>query len=199
MPITYTSRKGLTYHLCKGHTKTGKPRYYFSRQPKDELVEQLPEGYKISESVNGIVSLTKDQPSKILADELVAVQQVLNRHPRANQYRLNVRPDRIEVYEAAGPSADDLIEIFRGHRLLSPEFDSARAQQMREDQERRAQYSAVMQFILADEVKRQYRAERWCYLGSIDDWISVDHIDKVGALAERLIPKLGTDRFFEVF
>ncbi len=34
MPITYTNRKGVTYTLCRGETKTGKPRYYFSRTPR---------------------------------------------------------------------------------------------------------------------------------------------------------------------
>jgi hypothetical protein len=37
MPITYTNRKGVTYHLCRGVTKTGKPRYYFAREPKSDL------------------------------------------------------------------------------------------------------------------------------------------------------------------
>jgi hypothetical protein len=35
MPITYANRKGFTYTLCQGTTKTGKPRYYFVRDPKD--------------------------------------------------------------------------------------------------------------------------------------------------------------------
>ena len=163
MTITYTNRKGFTYTLCKGSTKTGKPRYFFSREPKGELVAQIPEGCKIVESVNGVVSLTKDIPGKILADELVAVQQLLDRHPHARQYRLNVKPDRIQVYE--------------GH----------------------TQFMAVLQFILCDEKTRRYMAERWCFLGSIDDWISIDHTDSISALAARLIPKLGTDGLFEVF
>jgi hypothetical protein len=34
MPITYTNRKGFTYFLNKGKTKTGKPRYYFAKEQK---------------------------------------------------------------------------------------------------------------------------------------------------------------------
>lgn len=60
MPVTYTNRKGLTYYLCRGTTKTGKPRYYFAREVKDEPLEEIPAGYKIKESVNRIVSLVKD-------------------------------------------------------------------------------------------------------------------------------------------
>ena len=69
MPITYTNRKGVTYYLCRGVTKTSKPRYYFAREPKSEPVEQIPEGFKISESVNGIVSLVRDRPALIQPEE----------------------------------------------------------------------------------------------------------------------------------
>ena len=57
MNVTYTNRKGYTYYLCRGTTKTGKPRYYFAREPKGDPVEQIPEGYEIRESVNGILVL----------------------------------------------------------------------------------------------------------------------------------------------
>jgi hypothetical protein len=39
--VTYTNRKGRTYYLCQGTTKTGKPRYYFAREPKDELLDEI--------------------------------------------------------------------------------------------------------------------------------------------------------------
>ncbi len=59
MTVTYTNRKGRKYYLHRGVTKTGKPRYYFSRKEKGELVDEIPTGYEINESVNGIVSLAK--------------------------------------------------------------------------------------------------------------------------------------------
>ena len=68
-PLTYTNRKGRTYYLCQGVTKTGKPRYYFTQKPKDKVLEHIPEGYRISESVNGRVSLVKDRPMQILSEE----------------------------------------------------------------------------------------------------------------------------------
>ena len=67
MPISCTNRKGQTYTLYRGQTKTGKPRYYFGRagQGQGDLVMELPSGFTISESVNGVVSLVKDRPSLI--------------------------------------------------------------------------------------------------------------------------------------
>jgi hypothetical protein len=64
MPVSYTNRKGITYMLYRGQTRTGKPRYYIGRpvQGQGEPVTEIPPGYTISESVNGVVSLAKDRP-----------------------------------------------------------------------------------------------------------------------------------------
>ena len=109
MPVTYTSRKGLTYTLCQGTTKTGKPRYYFAREPKDQVLDQIPDGYAISESVNGIVSLIKDRPSQLQASEIAAVEAQLHKHPKNRNYRLGVKSDRMEIYELVGPDPQTLL------------------------------------------------------------------------------------------
>jgi hypothetical protein len=36
MPVSYTNRKGLTYTLYRGQTKTGKPHYYFGRADQSQ-------------------------------------------------------------------------------------------------------------------------------------------------------------------
>src|SRR5437763_17165906 len=111
MPVSYTNRKGLTYTLYRGQTKTGKPRYYFGRagQSQGEPVTGLPPGYTISESVNGVVSLVKDRPSLIQPEEVAAVEAAVRQHPDARRYRVAVKHDRIEVYEQAGPHYDELL------------------------------------------------------------------------------------------
>ena len=94
MPVTYTNRKGHTYYLCQGMTKTGKLRYYFAREPKDRSLDQVPEGYRISESVNGVVSLVKDLPQLILAQEVASIEAALDRHPKGWDYRVAVQKTR---------------------------------------------------------------------------------------------------------
>jgi hypothetical protein len=195
MPITYTNRKGITYYLCRGVTKTGKPRYYFAREPKGEPVEQIPEGFKISESVNGRVSLIKDRPMQILPDEIAAVEAAVGLHPRSRNYRVNVKHNRIEVYEQVGLDAEELATALAQEGLGMPGL----ADRLRPMMERRAQFTPVLRFILADAERRTFRVERWCYLGSIDDWIDVGPMGTVDRLARHWIPRLGTDQFFELF
>ncbi len=195
MPVTYTNRKGLTYTLCQGATKTGKPRYTFVRDPKDKrVVEKIPQGWEIRESVNGIVSLVRECPKKLLPGEIAAVEEAVRRHPQARNYRINVKADRIEVYESIGPNAEDLIEALRGQGFEMLGLDN----RIRVERERYTQFTPVLRFILQDEEARVYRADRWCYRGSIDDWIFVD-TGPVEQLTRRMIPTLGTDKFFELF
>ena len=195
MPVTYTNCKGVTYTLCRGVTKTGKPRYYFAREPKGKPVEEIPQGWKISESVNGIVSLARDRPAEILPEEVAMVEAEVKRHPKSHNYRFAVKHDRIEIYERVGPDPDELAADLRKMGLLLP----GQYGRLRELQDRRAQFTPVMRFILTNAERRTFRAERWCYLGSIDDWIDVGPMGRVDELARQLIPRLGTDAFFELY
>jgi hypothetical protein len=193
VPIAYTNRKGLTYYLCRGTTRTGRVRYVFARQPHGEPVADLPPGYRISESVNGVVSLAKDVPAMIRPEEVGVVAAAVRRHPQAPLYRVAVRGDRIEVYEQDGPDADELT-------ALSDRFglDRAHTQQaVREHLARWARYSPILRFRLADAARRTFSVQRRSYLGSGDDWQPLVVVGPIEELARQLIPALGTERFFE--
>jgi len=69
---------------------------------------------------------------------------------------------------------------------------------VRELLDQRAQFTQVMRFTLLDKEKRTFYTERWCYLGSIDDWIDIGPSGSVHLLAQRFIPLLGTDALFEM-
>jgi hypothetical protein len=195
MPITYTNRKGFKYLLCKGVTKTGKPRYYFAREQKGEPVKEIPEGYQIEESVNGIVSLVKIRPQLIRPEEVANVEAALKRHPNARNYRVAVKNDQIIIYEGIGGGMESLRMIL-GQAGLSTEGIEERVQA---ELDRYTQFTHVMRFILDDQETRQYHAERWCFRGSVDDWIYAGHSGKIGKLAKKLIPTLGTDEFYELY
>jgi len=197
MQVTYTNRKGRTYYLCQGVTRTGKPRYYFAREPKGKPVEQIPEGYEIRESVNGIVSLAKKRPVQVLPEERAAVEAAIHGHPKARNYRIDVKGKQITVYELVGPGADDLLASLSQHGL-GPVLPNL-AERFRAEREQYGQFTPVMRFTLLDKEKRTFYTERWCYLGSIDDWIYIGPSGPVHLLAQRFIPKLGTDALYEVY
>lgn len=194
MAVTYTNRKGHTYYLCQGLTKTGKLRYYFARKPKEGSPDQIPEGYRISESVNGVVSLVKDRPPLILPQEVASVEAVLARHPKSQDYRVAVQKNHIVIYERLGPDMETLSTILGEFSPLPPAILRKRLQ---EELDKMARFSPIMRFILVDADERKFTAERWSY--RIDHWINVGRSGKLKNLARRLVPTLGTDDFFELF
>jgi hypothetical protein len=192
--VTYTNRKGKTYYLCRGVTKTGKPRYYFATEPKGEPAEEVPEGYEIRESVNGVVSLAKKRAIQILPEERAAVEAAIKRHPKARNYRVDVKGKQIVVYERVGPDAEDLSPLLRSYGQLSP----SRLGDLQEFLDQSARFTPVMRFRLLDEDKRTFCTERWSYLASIDDWIQIGPSGPVHLLAQRYIPLLGSNALYDV-
>ena len=196
MPVAYTNRQGHTYYLCQKVIKTGKLSYYFTREPRGEVPGQLPEGYRISESVNGVVSLVKDRPQLILPQEVASVEAALDRHPKGRNYRVAVQKNQIVIYERLGPDVETLSTIFG---ILSPLPPGTVKRRIQEQLDTMARFSPTMRFILVDTEERNFKAERWSYFGDVDDWINAGDSGMLDKLARRLIPKLGTDDFFELF
>jgi len=190
MPFTYTNRKRSTYYLCQAITKTGKSRYYFAREPKATPVEKIPAGYQVEESVNGIVSLVKAHPQLISAEELASVEIGLKKHPQGHKYRAAIKNNQIIIYESQG---SDFAEVLAQMGWIPSESLDDKFS------ERYAQYSPIMRFILDGTEGRTFIPQRWCFRGSIDDWINAGGSGKIDFLVENLIPTLGTDEFFELY
>src|SRR5438067_7691583 len=177
MPVSYTNRKGVTYTLYRGLTRTGKPRYYFGRPGQDqgEPVTELPSGYTISESVNGVVSLVKDRPALIQPQEVATVE--------ARRYGVAVKGNRIEVYEEVGPDYNALVSELHIPGLSRPGL----AEELRALEEHHAHFTPVLRFTLLDPKQRRFGSERMSSLGGIDDWLELGQTGPVTELARALI------------
>ena len=60
-------------------------------------------------------------------------------------------------------------------------------------------YSPIMQFILEDEEKRTFVVNRYCFLGSVDDWIYIGGPGSLKEIARDYIKHLGQESLFEIF
>ncbi len=61
------------------------------------------------------------------------------------------------------------------------------------------QYTPIMRFILTDKQKRIFTAERFCFRGSIDDWIIIGKPDSLVNLLETHLHHLGKDTYYDLF
>jgi hypothetical protein len=190
MSIQHTARTGKTYYLHVGQGKSGKPNYFFSTDQEGPLADCLPPGFEIYENINGQVFLRRKLPRLITEEEMARVKEALKRHAEGWRYKVEVKKNTIIIYEASDNSA--LLE-----EIALPWVNKAA---LRQSLIQGANYTAVMRFVLTDPEKRLFGADRFCFRGSIDDWIGISRgSERLDTIIKRFIKHLGKESFFELF
>ena len=191
MPITHTNAKGKTYYLHQGTTKTGKPKYHFSMQSEGTLAASIPAGFEIYENPNAQVFLRRIPPKIITDAERQVVEDGMRKYASVQDYKIDVRGNAIESHMAHQDS-ETFQAMFTGFRPdLDPTQIAALVAQA-------VHYFPMMQFLLEDEQRRTFTAQRYCIIGSIDDWIDIGH-GQLTKLAKRYVKHLGQESYFELF
>jgi hypothetical protein len=189
MPITHTNAKDKTYYLHQGTTKTGKPKYYFSMKSEGTLADDIPEGFEIYENPNAQVFLRRIPPKIITDEEIAIVEAGMRQYTDVEDFKIDVKGNAIFVYTAV-QDMDALMAIFQD----SPTFQDEKVRIMKALHQG-IQYTSDMQFVLVDETKRTFATHRYCYLGSIDDWIPIGRSDKLPSLVKQYVKHLGKESF----
>ena len=183
MPVTHVNRSGDIYYLHAGTTRTGKPRYWFSKQAEGDLVESIPKGYEVYENPDSQVFLRKTRPAVITPFEVAVVERGLKRFASGQNCLVDVQGEHIVVYHAERLALD--LDRF-GFRELPPRY---------------SRYDKVMRFTLTDEDTRTFKVQRWCFRGSIDRWIDLWEWRSKGPLSnlvEEFCPHIGRESFFKL-
>lgn len=101
MPATYVNRKGKTYFLHQGKTRTDKPKYFFSRKSTGDLADAIPDGYEIyEEPTRAQVFLQRIVPRAIQEAEKRRVEQALEALKSPRRYLIHVRRKTLTILES---------------------------------------------------------------------------------------------------
>ena len=193
MPITHTNAKGQTFSLYQGTTKTGKPKYYFAMQSEGTLATAIPAGYEIYENPNAQVFLRRIPPKIITDAERQVVEEGMRTYAQVKDYKIDVRGNAILIHTAI-QEIDALADLFKD---LYP--DPTANVELMANLRKAVHYSPMLVFQLIDAQRRTFQTQRYCFLGSIDDWID---IGKPGTLARQVktyVKHLGKDSYVELW
>lgn len=191
MPITHVNAKGKIYYLHQGTTKTGKPKYHFSPKSEGNLVETIPEGFEIYENPNAQVFIRKIPPQLITDEEKAIVEDGMRQHSDVEYFKIDVQGNAIVIY-TADQDVGAIVNIFKD---FAPAMDDAKIRSALLPEIR---YSPTLQFVLIDDKKRTFTTQRYCFRGSIDDWIDIDY-GKLEKLVRTYVKHLGKESYFELF
>jgi hypothetical protein len=95
----YTNRKGQTYYLHVGKTKTGKRRYFVAKTVGDGVLDAVLAGFEIVESINGVVSVRRIDPDarRVPELDLACVRAELGRHRHLQRHRADAVKGEIRL------------------------------------------------------------------------------------------------------
>ena len=193
MSITYTNAKGQTYFLHQGRTKTGKPTYYFALKREGPLADSIPDGYEMYENPHAQVFLRRIPPQLITDEERQIVADGMRKYGSVEAYRIDVKGKAIVIYLADQGEAD-LARIFQGYP-----YSPAEKERIMKVLRQQLHYSPMLQFILADEKPRRFWPQRYCFRGSIDDWIGIGLPDTLSNVVKMYVKHLGNESYFELW
>ena len=154
-----------------------------------EPLPQLPNGYEVREHpASGQVVIRKFKPSLIRSDERQRLEDAIRRKTSGLLFVVDVEERALVVYTSemhADVAAEGLAQAIR--------LDAAAARRMKVDFVANAHYEKMLRFTLIDEEGRLFNMERWCFRGSIDDWIFIASGQSLAALAEKYVQHLGKE------
>ncbi len=191
MTIIHTNRKGKKSYLHQGMTKKGNPRYYFSQKSEGQLVDTIPPGFEIYETPNAQVFLRKIQPKVITDAEVEIVRAGMDQYSKVEYYQIDVKKSIISIF-LMDQKIDRLSELLR----FSPRAKEVALHDLVNES---TTYSPMLRFVLLDKKQRRFITQRYCFLGSIDDWVEIGKSDDLAALVKRYVKHLDQDSYYELY
>jgi len=154
---------------------------------KGNGLSSIPDGFEIYENPNAQVFLIKKEPPLITNEEKQAIVNAMNKNQEVDYFFVDVRKKYITIYIAEQSGI-----IAETYSIFST-FNRATSLQ------RLLHYEAQMRFELVDKNQRYFIAERFCYRGSVNDWITIDSYNTLGNLVDKFVKHLGKETFYELF
>jgi hypothetical protein len=112
------------------------------------------------------VFLRRIPPKRITDAERQVVEDGMRTYADGQDYKIDVKGNAIVIY-TADQDMDALVNLFQDVGSLRDEAQIRRAIR------REITYSPMLQFVLSDDKQRAFVAPRYCFTGSVDDWIDI--------------------------
>jgi hypothetical protein len=192
--IEYVNRKGDRYYLQETPAKDGKPRYSFTRKPKGRPVETVPDDHEIYEKPEDAqVFLRRKLVSSILPAEKELVATGIRERAGLEDFIVEIQKEAMVVY-LNDMDTDEMDRMVSRLTDVSP----SRVVQSFRWMAARSTYGKMMRFELHDAKSRLFCVERWCFLGSIDNWMFLDGPARLETLVDKYTGHLGKESFFDL-
>lgn len=195
MAKEFKNSKGKTYYLKSRTTKKGNITYYLTVKLDDDCLNSLPKEYEVFEKYDmETLYVRKKVASKFSKEEIASIEKELKNNADIDEYKLAVHGAEIKIYTAEKGKG---ISSFMQDSIASAIFDKRRSALY---EKAFLRYEERLKIQLKEKKDfKEFLVLRYCYRGSVDDWIVIDAGDNLKELAKDTIVHLGKESYFELY
>ncbi len=186
-PLEFTNRRGDIYYVKSKLTKKGNTTYYMTKKKDEDCLNSLPEEYEVFEKPDTSVMYIRQKKEKMFdAKEIGFVEKALKENEEVAAFRLDIVGNMIKIYIADLETVEgfervmERMSVMKGRAELINKF---------------VRFEERMRIIKEDG---EYGVKRYCYRGSIDDWVWIDGGVDLQDLAKTNIHHLGRMSYYEL-
>lgn len=190
MAKTFKSRMGKAYYVKSRKTKKGNTTYFLTTKKDDSCLDILPKEYEVYENYSAqMLYIRKKKERGFSSKDIAIIQAELSKNDAIDGFELNINGNEITIYDLEDKTKQKpslLAMIPKDRREIAKAYFMQYSENMR-----------IKKITKKKEV--EYHIMRFCYRGSIDDWIVIDAGDDLAALAKANLKLIGTEEFFETY
>jgi len=185
---TFKSRMGKAYYVKSRKTKKGNKTYFLTTKKDDSCLDILPKEYEVYENYSAqMLYIRKKKERGFSSKDIAIIQAELSKNDAIDGFELNINGNEITIYDLEDKTKQKpslLAMIPKDRREIAKAYFMQYSENMR-----------IKKITKKKEV--EYHIMRFCYRGSIDDWIVIDAGDDLAALAKANLKLIGTEEFFD--
>ena len=191
MPIEFKNIRQQAYYIKSKKTKKGNTTYFMTRKKDEKCLDKIPQGYEVFERYDtGMMYIRKMKKSNFQIHEIKIIENELEANQSIIGYKLDINGDQIKIYVAEKEENERIAQTFDDSFLL---------QKIRFSEKFKRFDEKIIINIKVSKQGKEFEIMRFCYLGSVDDWIVIDTGNNLELLTKKYLIHLGKESYYELF
>jgi len=195
MAKAFKNSREVAFYIKSKKTKKGNTTYYMTKKLDDQCLDAEPEGFEVFEKPDTrTIFIRRRKPNKFGLKGVNIIKKELRKNKNIADFTIDINGALAKIYTTE--LEDERDNVFSGG-LQDLLFSKNQMNVFRKIFQR---YEERMRIKLVEKKgKKEYLVYRYCYRGSVDDWIVIDAGDDLSQLAKDNLHLIGTEAYFESF
>ncbi len=192
MAKSFKNSKGKVYFIKSKLTKKGNTTYYMTKKEDEACLNEIPAGHEVFEKYDsGLMFVRKKQKSLFSLKEINSIKASLDQNASLVDYRISITGKEMAIYTVEKETNDRIAES-----PLSSFFKMAQSNQYKSAWQNFEERMKVI--IHQNKSGKEFEVQRYCYRGSVDDWITIGDESDIAEIGKKYLIHLGKESYYEL-